>query len=194
MFAGMMRSLLKFGFGCWLLVTGLSAQTPADALVAKDLVNEKHALASLAESGPVLLVFVSPYCPTSNRFMSEINAITKSYEGKVKSFLVHADVEVKRDDVLQHTELNEVKVPVLLDEEQLLLKQFQVTTSPEVVVLGKGARVVYQGRINDLYLTPTKRQRQATVHDLRTALDEVLAGKAVSNPRTQAVGCEITKR
>jgi len=32
------------------------------------------------------------------------------------------------------------------------------------------------------------------VHDLRDALDAVLAGKAVSNPVTQAIGCYIPEK
>lgn len=185
----------------WLMCAGIltvCAQVygadDAVALVAKDLGNEKHELSQVTEKRPVLLVFVSPYCPTANRFMTEINAIVQEYEGRVSCYLVHADAGLKREDVLQHVEMNAVKVPVLLDEEQVLMAKFQVTTTPEVVVIGKGGKVLYQGRINDWYLTPTKRQRQATVHDLRDALEEVLAGKEVSTARTEAVGCKIASK
>ena len=37
-----------------------------------------------------------------------------------------------------------------------------------------------------------KPRRVITVHDLRDALDAVIAGKPVARPRTEAIGCYIT--
>jgi len=52
-------------------------------------------------------------------------------------------------------------------------------------------KTLYQGRINDLYLGPTKRQREVKTHDLRDALTAIREGKPVANPRTEAMGCGI---
>ncbi|TLD71072.1 redoxin domain-containing protein [Phragmitibacter flavus] len=156
-----------------------------------DLAAELHAPLQAGEKAAAVVVFVSPYCPTSNKLVPEVNEIIAAYGDRIKFSLVHADVGVKSEDVQQHLEMFEVKVPVLLDREQKLAKALGVAITPEVVVISKERMVVYQGRINDLYLAATKRQRQATVHDLRVALDEVLAGKPVTVPRTEAVGCKL---
>jgi protein-disulfide isomerase len=154
-----------------------------------DLAGQMHAPARTDDKPAAVVFFVSPYCPTSNTLMTEINKIIATYGERVKFSMVHAESAVKAEDVQQHLEMFQVKVPVLLDREQKLAKQFQAGITPEVVVVGKGGKVLYQGRINDLYLAATKRQRQAKVHDLRMALDEVLAGKPVTVPKTEAVGC-----
>ncbi|MCZ7644490.1 MAG: hypothetical protein M5U26_04270 [Planctomycetota bacterium] len=39
----------------------------------------------------------------------------------------------------------------------------------------------------------TKQRKEATRHDLREALDAVLAGKPVAEARTKAIGCFIPK-
>ncbi len=144
-----------------------------------------------AEKKAAVLFFISPYCPTANTFMSEINKITTDYSGSFFCCLVHSDPEVKQTDVLQHTEMNEIKVPVLLDKEQVLAKRMSAKITPEVVVVSADGATLYQGRINDLYLGPTKRQRQATTKDLRDALDSIKEGKTVGTPRTEAMGCKI---
>ena len=85
-----------------------------------------------------------------------------------------------------------IKVPVLLDKDQSLAKLTQARITPEAVVIAPDGKTVYQGRINDLYLGPTKRQRKATTKDLRDALDTIQDGKPASTARTEAVGCKIS--
>ena len=87
--------------------------------------------------------------------------------------------------------LSEVKGTAIIDKEQALAKQVKATITPEAVVLSPAAEPLYKGRINDLYLAPTKRQRAATTKDLRDALDAVLAGKPVPSPQHEAQGCKI---
>ncbi len=138
-----------------------------------------------------VLFFVSPYCPTANTFTAEINLITEAYDGKAAFFLVHSDPAIKVTDAYQHSIMFKIKATVLLDAEQRLAKALQAKITPEAVVLAPDGKVLYQGRINDLYLGPTKRQRQATTHELRDALDATLAGKPVPLARTEAMGCKI---
>ncbi|OAI56827.1 hypothetical protein AYO49_03490 [Verrucomicrobiaceae bacterium SCGC AG-212-N21] len=139
-----------------------------------------------------VLFFVSAYCPTSNTFVKEMNQIAADYGDKFVFSFVHSDSDQKLTDILQHTEMNEIKASVLLDKEQRLAKQMQAKITPEVVLVGADGETLYQGRINDLYLGPTKRQRQATTKDLRDALEAVMAGKSIAVPKTEAMGCKIS--
>ena len=140
----------------------------------------------------ITLFFVSPYCPTANTFMKEMNQITADYGDRVAFYFIHSDTDLKITDVLQHSELNAIKAPALMDKEQQLARLTQARITPEAVVLDPAGKALYQGRINDLYLGPTKRQRQATTRDLRDALDAILASRPVARPRTEAFGCKIS--
>src|SRR5262249_5237875 len=51
--------------------------------------------------------------------------------------------------------------------------------------------VRYRGRIDDGFAARLKKKPEVSRHDLRAALDEILAGKAVSTARTDPVGCPI---
>ena len=140
----------------------------------------------------VVLFFVSPYCATSTTFLPEINHIVADYESKFAFYFVHADPDLKQTDILQHTEMNAIKATVLMDKEQRLQKLTSAKITPETVVIAPDGKTLYQGRINDLYLGPTKRQRKATTQELRDALEAIQAGKPVATPKTDAVGCKIS--
>ena len=49
----------------------------------------------------------------------------------------------------------------------------------------------YRGRIDNEYAARLKKNPKITRHDLRQALDELLAGKPIGDPVTKAVGCPI---
>ncbi len=142
------------------------------------------------EKGTVLF-FVSPYCPTANTFIKEINRIITDHSASFACYLVHSDKDLKLTDILQHTEMNEIKATVLMDAGQKLAKRTGARITPEAVVLSPDGKVLYKGRINDLYLGPTKRQRKATTRDLEEALEAIRDGKPVATPMHEAMGCKI---
>jgi hypothetical protein len=80
---------------------------------------------------------------------------------------------------------------VLQDPQQTLTRAAGATMQPQVVVLSPQGHVLYSGRIDDRYIEIGKTRYEATTHDLRDALDAVLAGKPVAHAKTQAVGCVI---
>ena len=51
--------------------------------------------------------------------------------------------------------------------------------------------MVYRGRIDDRYVDFGKARAEATQHDLLDALQAVVEGQPVPNPRTKSVGCYI---
>lgn len=162
----------------------------AEELQLPDLDSKLHApLASGAR--PAVLFFVSPFCPTVRSFMTEILAIAGEHAGQARFYLIHSDPSVTPEVALQHADLFHVKLPVLLDREQKLAVRTGARVTPEAVVVSAGD-VRYRGRINDLYLGPTKRQRKATTRDLRDALEAVLAGRPVAEPQSAAQGCKIS--
>ena len=62
---------------------------------------------------------------------------------------------------------------------------------PEVAVFSPSGEVLYLGRIDNRMEDISRRRTTVTEHELRDALDAVLAGKPVKVARTRAVGCSI---
>ena len=174
------------------LFLGLTLQAAEPDIILPGTDGMDHAVLTVpAEKKGVVIFFGSPFCNTSNTFLPEINAITEAFEDRFTFYLVHSEADLELTQVMEHKELLKVRPLALLDRKQLLVKRTGARITPEVVVFSRDGQTLYQGRINDLYLGPTKRQRKATTSDLRDALTAIAEGKPVPAPRTEAVGCKI---
>ncbi|MCW5556264.1 MAG: redoxin family protein [Verrucomicrobiae bacterium] len=175
-----------------LAANGLSASAADKPVELFDIHHQPHTPLVVGGHKAAVLFFVSAFCPTSNAFTPEINKIAADYTNRFAFYLIEADADISAADALKHAETLEIKAPLLLDPGQILARQTRAKTTPEVVVLAADGRVLYQGRINNLYATQTKKLREPTVHDLRMALDAIAAGQPVATPSTKAIGCSIS--
>jgi len=140
-----------------------------------------------------VLFFVSTDCPISNSFAPEIQRICKDYAAKgVGCSLVYEDLQADAAAVRKHlAEYEYEHISAAIDADRTIARQAGATITPESVVIDSRGRVRYRGRINNSYADFGKPRQVVTVHDVRDALDAVLAGKTVSNPETRALGCYI---
>lgn len=140
-----------------------------------------------------VLFFVSTDCPVSNSFAPEIQHICKDYAAKgVGCSLVYEDFQVDAAVVRKHLgEYGYAGIPAMIDADRTVAGQAHATITPQAVVIDSAGKIRYRGRINNFYADLGKPRQVVTVHDVRDALDAVLAGKKVSNPETRALGCCI---
>ena len=82
-------------------------------------------------------------------------------------------------------------VAAAVDGDRAIARAAGASVTPEAVVVDRAGAVRYRGRIDNLYVDLGRRRHAATVHDLRDAIDAVLAGRPVATPRTEALGCYI---
>lgn len=175
----------------WLLLTSLLLTRIATAFELPATDGKSYDPLAAGGKKALVLFFVSPFCSTTRPFMKEINQIAADYADRATVYLVHSDSEITPEVALEHAIVSEVKATVLIDKEQTLAKHVQAKVTPEAIVLSPKAETLYKGRINDLYLGPTKRQRSATTQDLRDALDAILTDQPVPAPHPEAQGCKI---
>ena len=143
-----------------------------------------------------VLFFVTNDCPIANSYAPEVQRICSEYGAKgVSCTLVYSDLTLDAAAIRKHhAEYGyPPSVPAVRDSGHKLSDATGATITPEAVIVGKGGKVLYRGRIDNFYAALGKPRRQATEHDLRQALDEVLAGKPVSHAQTHAVGCYIPR-
>ncbi len=80
---------------------------------------------------------------------------------------------------------------MLKDVNNFVADQLGAKRTPEVFVLNPEGTILYQGRIDDQFGIGYSRAGKPSRRDLAQALDEVLAGKAVSVVKTDVAGCLI---
>jgi hypothetical protein len=158
---------------------------------------EGHVLKPLDPSGAAeILFFITNDCPIANSYAPEIQRICGEYASKgVACELVYSDLSLDIAAIRKHhADFSYPQtIPAVRDTAHKLADATGATITPEAVVVGKGGKVLYRGRIDNFYAALGKPRRQATEHDLRQALDEMLAGKPVTHPQTQSVGCYIPR-
>ena len=81
--------------------------------------------------------------------------------------------------------------PVFSDSKFVAAEAFKATVTPEVFVLDHNLAMRYRGRIDNGYSGRLKKNPQVTEHDLKTAIEALVAGKDVPTPATRAIGCHI---
>lgn len=168
----------------------LKPGTPAptwSALPGTD--GKNHSLSDHADKKAVLVVFFANHCPDCEGYLDRVLAISKDYKEKgVATVLI--SVSRMEEDTLEHmiqlAREKKFDCDYLKDESQAIGKQFGAGSTPEVFLLDGDRKVAYHGAVDD-HWKPAK----VTRPHVRIALDEILAGKPVSMPETEAQGCFI---
>ena len=161
-------------------------------LVVADLDGLPHSLLEGSDARAIVLLFAAVDCPVSNFFAPETERIHVGYGGRdVDFYLVFADGDTTREALRGHLEEFGYTMPALLDFDHVLVEYTGATVTPEAVVLSPEGELLYRGRIDDTYVDFGKRRAAPTRHDLREALDAILAGRRPPAARTEAIGCFI---
>ncbi len=140
-----------------------------------------------------VLLFVATDCPVSNAYAPEIQRICGAYAAHgIACALIYEDASVTASDVRKH--LDEYRyggMPAAIDRDGALAARVRASVTPEAVVVDRHGTIRYRGRIDNFFAALGRPRQAVTAHDLRDALDALVAGKAVAASETQAVGCYI---
>lgn len=146
-----------------------------------------------------IIAFTCNHCPFSKKYEERIIALNKKYEplGYPLIAINPNDTEREPDDSFENMQkLAKEKgytFPYLHDEPQRTTFFFGAEKTPHMYVLKKESgkyKVSYIGAIDD----DVQNTKEKKVKYVENAVDELLAGKPVSNPLTKAVGCGIKWR
>ncbi|HKE84805.1 MAG TPA: hypothetical protein VKB50_13685 [Vicinamibacterales bacterium] len=146
-----------------------------------------------------IVFFIATDCPVSNAYAPEIQRVCREYGPRgVGCTLMYEDVDTSSPrqtlDVQVRTHLGEFKyesIPAAIDRDRAAATRAKASITPTAVVVDRSGDIRYRGRVDNLYAALGKTRQQVTSHDLRDALDAVLAGQRVPHPETEAIGCYI---
>ena len=161
-------------------------------LVVADVKGKQHTPFKSEKTKAVVFVFLLCDCPVSNVYAPELTRIHKEYSKKgVSLFLVHPDKDTDAKSASAHANEYKLSAPVVLDHDHRITRLAKAEVTPEAAVFDAKGRLVYRGRIDNLYAGFGKKRFKPTKRDLRDTLDALLAGKRLTKRTTEAVGCYI---
>lgn len=156
--------------------------------------SKRVALAEVAGPKATVVVFLSFDCPNSNGYSSTLIDLAKAYADQGVKFVAVCENDMTADDLKAKVAEYKLPFPAFLDPNQETANNFKAKITPEVFVLDHNQHLRYRGRIDDTYSARLKRNPKVTSHNLKDALTDLLAGKPVREPVTEAVGCPIAAR
>lgn len=183
-------------------VKTLEPGAPAPAFELPGVDGKNHALSEYSDADILAVLFTCNHCPSAQGAESRVKRLVNDYAGKSFQLIaispndplsvrlnelgysVYGDT---LEDMKKHAVDNEFNFPFLYDgETQEVTKAFGAMATPHLFIFDKARTLRYVGRIDD-----SKYGDPSTIktHDARIAIDELLAGKEVTTPKTRAHGC-----
>jgi peroxiredoxin len=155
----------------------------------KDYNGTKHSLTDYKSAKVIVLMFIATQCPVSNAYNERMVHLYNEYASKGVAFVgINANKQESVEEIKEHAKEHGFSFPVLKDNNNIIADKLSASVTPEIFVLNKKLEVLYHGRIDD-----SRRASDVKSEDLRTALDELLAGKPVAVAETKAFGCSIKR-
>lgn len=168
---------------------------PADLLVVRDRTTGPVTFADLLgpDGRAVCFAFLHPSCPLAQGYapvLSEL-ATTRASDGvRFVGVVCEYDDPTEIDD---YVSTFGISFPVVLDPAFALADALNATTTPEVVLVDRDRKIVYAGRIDDRYKTRGVLTPGDAEPELDNAIRDLLAGREVRVPRTEAAGCPLDR-
>ena len=172
-----------------------SVGTKVDKLSLADFRGKTHALTDYSDSKLIVLAFLGVECPLCKMYGPRLEELNKQYGPQGVTFLgIDSNRQDSLTEMAAYARQHGVEFPLLKDLNNAIADTVGAERTPEVFVLDKNRVVRYHGRIDDQYgfQSGTGYARpKIGRRDLGEALDELLAGKDVSQPMSETAGCLI---
>lgn len=155
----------------------------------KDATGREVDLKAFQGRNALVLMFIATRCPVSNDYNTRMASLSREYAGRGVAFLgINSNREEAPAEIADHASRHGFSFPVLKDMENVQADRFSAQVTPEVYVYDASWTLRYHGRIDD-----SRKGDPIQSHDLRNALDALLAGREVPVKETKAFGCTIKR-
>lgn len=175
----------------------LLADTPSlvggtlSSLEAVDFRGRTWTLDDFQDDKVLVLAFLGTECPLAQHYGIRLQQIADRYAGQgVAVVAVMSNRQDSLEEIAAYAARQKVQLPILKDAGNRLADQVGARRTPEMFVFDSNRQLQYRGRVDDQFGISYTRDEPRR-HDLTIAIDELLADKKVSVPRTEAVGCII---
>ena len=165
-----------------------------------DFRGKVHSLSDYQDSKAVAVAFIGVECPLAKLYGPRLEQLAAEFADQGVTILaIDSNRQDSITDLTAFATQNKLTFPILKDPDNQVADLFGANRTPEVYLLDADGVIQYYGRIDDQYgqhlgengkrisyqLTEPRRK------DLAIAIEETLAGKKISQPLTEAVGCLI---
>ncbi len=177
------------------LSTMLPLGTPAPDFALPDTVSGKIVSLPDFKNAPALVVmFLCNHCPYVKHVQAGVAKMAKDFQARGV-----AVVGISANDAVNYPDDSPEKMavearhagytfPYLYDESQAVAQAYRAACTPDFFVFNRAHQLVYRGQMDG---ARRRNEVPVTGHDLRAAVDAVLAGQPVAAEQIASLGCSI---
>jgi peroxiredoxin len=148
---------------------------------------------AMKDQKTLVVAFIGTQCPINNAYLPRLAEMHGEFKDKGIGFVaINSNQHDAAAEIAEHARKFAVPFPVLKDDRNIVADKFNARRTPEVFLIDATGAVRYRGRIDDQFGIGIKRPAP-TRRDLAEAINELLAGKPISVPTTEATGCLISR-
>jgi peroxiredoxin len=163
----------------------------AGSFSLQDFQGKPYSLADFQDRHAVVVAFLGTECPLATLYAPRLVQLAERFAGRGVAVIgINANQQDSLSEMAAYAKTHKIGFPLLKDVGNTVADQLGAVRTPEVFLLDKDRVVRYWGRIDDQYVVGRQRS-EPTREDLAVAIEELLAGKPVSQPQTEAPGCRI---
>jgi thiol-disulfide isomerase/thioredoxin len=168
---------------------------PAEQLSVRSLAGVGVPFAdSLGPDGKAIcFAFIHPACPLAREYGPVLNALAEEFADDGIRFVgVVCELDDAGEVEVYRREFG-IAFPIRLDTDFTLAEALDATVTPEVVLVDRDRVIRYAGRIDDRYKVRGVMTPGDPDPELRSAILDLVAGREVREPRTEAAGCPLDR-
>jgi peroxiredoxin len=172
-------------------VVPIGAEGPRfEGLVGTD--GRRYGFEELRDRSALVLIFSSNRCPTAKAYGRRMVELQRDYGDRgvqliaINSNDPHLFPDERSAMMVDRAADDGYTFPYVVDEGQDVAKAYGASCTFHVFVLDRERWVRYEGRFDDSRL-----EERVRSHDLRDALDDILAERDVRTPVTRPFGCSL---
>lgn len=136
------------------------------------------------------VVFLSPDCPISQKYMKKLNDLQSSQKDLV-TFLAVVPGKVSKTDVHEFIREYSSELAFRQDKDLKLTMAIRATVTPEIFLFDGQRTLVYRGAIDNWFYELGKNRREVTEHFYKDAVEAFQQNQRPTVRSTEAVGCLI---
>lgn len=153
----------------------------------------KH-LEEIKSATATVIMFICNHCPFVKHVQQGLVSLANDYIPGRISFLAISSNDVRNYPADSPQRMKEVAetmgypFPYLYDETQEVARAYQAACTPDFYIFNGDMKLVYRGQMDD---SRPGNNIPVTGQDIRSALDQILKGEAVSEEQKPSIGCNI---
>ena len=155
---------------------------------------QRYSLDSFTAKTGLLVMFICRHCPYVVHVEHELAKLGQDYQDTNLGIIAISsndpisypdDAPPKLKEMAQRLGFT---FPFCHDETQDVAKAYRAACTPEFYLFDRDRRLAYHGQLDD---SRPGNNKPVTGHDLRAAIQAVLAGKPVDSNQRPSIGCSI---